>query len=528
MADRPQNKLQFSYFSEKVGFHSKWFPCQDQPSIGSEVTKDPRGFLYSADGRYLAIKTPTHVSILSTENMQEISQLKMIWVSHLIMSPKSSFVATWTPADRAGGPDVENLGLWNLKTGEKLFGWHLNRKPSWPLIQWSFDEMITGVLSQVGKVNFYAGLEFKTAVQTITVPGLTQFFMGPGKVTNIGIFVPDKGSNPGSVMVYEYPKLTKEIMQKVSCFADSIEVLWNDRGDGMLLLVTKDVDADNYYGKKGLIFVNVGTKFFARVTDEYVHDVQWNPNSTEFACIYGAMPFPKVSLFNMKCTKTADLVNGEEARNKLLYDPYGRILCVGGFGSLNGDMDFWDLTKQDLKKVGRANAFSASHQEWCPDSKHIMACVVSPRMKMDNGIKIFNYHGELVHEEKVPELYQVHWRPFLKGTFPQKEVEAPKKLTTGPALYRHPHAAAAPVASSGGRGSGPVRYTPPGAGQPRQVVGCNPVANRVPVGGGAVVGGPPVPQSKNAKKNAKKRAAKAAAKNEGESTGTSAENQGEQ
>lgn len=130
----------------------------------------------------------------------------------------------------------------------------------------------------------------------------------------------------------------------------------------------------------------------------------------------------------MKCDKTADLVNGEEARNKLLYDPYGRvsffhfplpntrqpkkqtfstfqpfqfletdlaqILCVGGFGSLNGDMDFWDLTKPDLKKVGKASAFSASYQEWCPDSRHFMACVVRyfaypfPKPQFSRGSKL--------------------------------------------------------------------------------------------------------------------------------------------
>jgi len=529
MADRPQTpKLQFSYFSEKVGLHSKWFPCQNAPTIDL-AAKDPKGFSYGPDGRYVAVKTPTHVSILSTENMQEVSELKMAWITHLTISPKSNFVATWTPADRAGGPDVENLVLWDLKTGEKLAGWHLNRKPSWPLIQWSFDEMITGVMQQIGKVNFYVGLEYKNAVQTITHAGLTQFFMGPGKVTNIGVFVPDKSTTPGSVSVFEYPKLGKEIMQKVSFFADSIEVLWNEKGDGMLLLVTKDVDADNYYGKKGLFFINVGTKFFSRVTDEYCHDVQWNPNSTEFACIYGAMPYPKVSLFNMKCTKTADLVNGEEARNKLLYDPYGRILCVGGFGSLNGDMDFWDLTKPDLKKVGRANAFSASHQEWCPDSKHFMACVVSPRMKMDNGIKVFTYNGELVHEEKIPELYQVNWRPFLKGSFPQKEIEAPKKQVAEPAKYRHPHAAAASSGAidSRGRGGGPVRYTP--GGQPNRVPvgGGTPVGANRPVIGGGVAGGnaPVVPQSKSAKKNAKKKAAKAASKAE-ETNDANSTNQG--
>lgn len=63
---------------------------------------------------------------------------------------------------------------------------------------------------------------------------------------------------------------------------------------------------------------------------------------------------------------------------------------------------------------------------------------------MDNGIKVFNYLGELVYEERVPDLYQVNWRPSPKGSFPQKEIEVAKKATTeGPAKYRHPHAAQA-------------------------------------------------------------------------------------
>jgi len=523
-------KLQFTYWSEKVGLHSKWCPPQNHPPIdlGEAAKQDPRGFVYSSDGRYLAVKCPTHVSILETDGMTLVSILKMVWVSQIAFSPQSNFVCTWTPSDRAGGAEVKNLGVYNLKTGEMLVGWALRRKLSWPLVQWSSDELIVGVLLQLGKVNFYIGTEFSVPVQAINQPGLTHFFMGPGKTTNVSVFVPNKASTPAALLTYEYPKLNKELLQKVSFFADSVEVMWNESGNGMLLISQTEVDTSNYYGKKGLFFINVATKYFSSVTDEFVHDVQWNPNSTEFSVIYGAMPYPKVSLFNMKCQKTADLVNGEEARNKLLYDPHGRMLCVGGFGSLNGDMDFWDLTKPELKKVGRANAFAAAHQEWCPDSRHFMACVIMPRMKMDNGIKVFNYHGELVYEEKVLELYQCNWRPCIKGAHPPKEIEPAKKLKSGqlstaePPKYRPPHAVANQSQSaldSRGRG-GPVRYTPGGT------------AVRGTIGGGNVVGGTPkqaapkpaanptVPGqtapagqglSKNAKKNAKKRAAKAAA-----------------
>lgn len=80
-------------------------------------------------------------------------------------------------------------------------------------------------------------------------------------------------------------------------FADSIDLTWNSKGTAVLMLMNQDVDAQNYYGKRGLFFINITTNLDNRVTDEFVHDVQWNPNGTEFAVAYGSMPFTKVGLF---------------------------------------------------------------------------------------------------------------------------------------------------------------------------------------------------------------------------------------
>eukprot|EP01126_Amoeba_proteus_P053299 TRINITY_DN6491_c0_g1_i2.p1 TRINITY_DN6491_c0_g1~~TRINITY_DN6491_c0_g1_i2.p1 ORF type:complete len:433 (+),score=145.64 TRINITY_DN6491_c0_g1_i2:761-2059(+) len=283
---------------------------------------------------------------------------------------------------------------------------------------------------------------------------------------------------PGTLMIYQHPQFDKEVAKK-AFFADSIELRWNSTGTAMLLLVNQDVDAQNYYGKRALYFMNLESRFDCRVTDDFVHDVQWNPNGNEFAVIYGNMPFTKVSFYDLKCSKRADL-GGNEARNKLLFDPYGQMLCVGGFGSLNGDMDFWDLSKENLVKVGSANAFSSSFHQWCPNSYHFLACVVSPRMKMDNGIKIFNYHGEKVYEEAVEELYQVEWCPEPKGTYPKRDISPPRATKTTaaaqPAKYRHPHFTECSTVV-GGVESTPVRYSPSGLPM-RQLVGGTPVASK--------------------------------------------------
>ena len=71
-----------------------------------------------------------------------------------------------------------------------------------------------------------------------------------------------------------------------------------------------------------------------RVTDEPVHDVKWSPRGDEFAVIYGAMPDPKISVFDLSVAKRMDLAEHDQPRNTLHYDPTGRVLCVGGFASL--------------------------------------------------------------------------------------------------------------------------------------------------------------------------------------------------
>ena len=60
----------------------------------------------------------------------------------------------------------------------------------------------------------------------------------------------------------------------------------------MLILSTTDIDrtGSSYYGKSGVFLLALNGKIDARVTDEDIHDVQWNPNGNEFAVIYGAMP----------------------------------------------------------------------------------------------------------------------------------------------------------------------------------------------------------------------------------------------
>lgn len=86
-----------------------------------------------------------------------------------------------------------------------------------------------------------------------------------------------------------------------------------------------------------------------------IHDIAWNPKGNEFAVTYGCIFFffqkkllyfnndkvmpSQTTIFDLKCQPIADL--GSNSRNTLKWSPNGKILCIGGFGNLQGYMVFY-------------------------------------------------------------------------------------------------------------------------------------------------------------------------------------------
>jgi translation initiation factor 2A len=123
-------------------------------------------------------------------------------------------------------------------------------------------------------------------------------------------------------------------------------------------------------------------------------------------------------------------------------------------------------------------------------------------MRQDNGIKILNYHGELIYKEDIPELFTAHWRPYSTDLVPPGPLIPPDPAATkipplaAPKPYRHPNFSGAAAATTTpaqppAAAKSPTRYTPGGqAARPKP--------------GGMLVGGElddsPVPEPVNAPK----------------------------
>lgn len=182
-----------------------------------------------------------------------------------------------------------------------------------------------------------------------------------------------------------------------------------------------------------------------------VHDFSWSPNSKEFGVVYGFMP-AKVMLFDQRVRTLHDF--GAGPVNTIAFNPQGRLIMLAGFGNLAGKVDLYD--RRTLTRVCTIEAPNTSWCEWSPDGKFLLTATLSPRLRVDNGIKIWHCTGPLVHVHMVEELYQACWRPTPVDKCPAFGQSMPLSPAPSPSAVEHTTTKPPPVKAAGA-------YRPPGA-----------------------------------------------------------------
>ena len=108
---------------------------------------------------------------------------------------------------------------------------------------------------------------------------------------------------------------------------------------------------------------------------------------------------------------------GPSPHNFISFNPQGRLIALAGFGNLAGKIEIFD--RRTLAKVSTIEAPNTSYCEWSPDGRFLLTATLSPRLRVDNGIKIWHCTGPLVHVQLTDELYQTGWRPTPIDNVPQ-------------------------------------------------------------------------------------------------------------
>ncbi|TFK24635.1 translation initiation factor eIF-2A [Coprinopsis marcescibilis] len=432
-----------------------------QPIPGFESPDAPaRTYTYSADGRLYAYALPTVVRIYQAEGGQILQELQLPNIVDLNFSPRGTYLSTWErPGKLEDGAQHKNLRVFSVSTGEELIAFSQKAYDGWQ-IQYTISES-HAVRLVSSEIQVYRPSEWsKGIVDKLKIEGASTVALSPGLNPSVAVFVAEKKGAPASIKVYGLLSLnTAPTCQKTFFKADRAQIKWNTLGTQVLLLTQTEVDNSNksYYGETGLYLLSAAGNFDCRVTldkEGPIHDFAWSPNSKEFGVVYGYMP-AKSMLFDQRVRTTHDF--GLAPYNFISFNPQGRLIALAGFGNLAGKMDIID--RRTLTKVCTIDAPNSSYCEWSPDGRFILTATLSPRLRVDNGVKVWHCSGPLVHVQHTEELYQASWRPLpVDGVppFPQQVPSAPAPSPSVSEWEALSKKTATPVKPAGA-------YRPPGA-----------------------------------------------------------------
>jgi translation initiation factor 2A len=163
----------------------------------------------------------------------------------------------------------------------------------------------------------------------------------------------------------------------------------------------------------------------------------------------------KTTLFDHRVKPLHDF--GPAPHNYVSFNPHGRLIALGGFGNLAGQISIFD--RRTLQKVSIISAAHTSYCSWSPDGRFLLTATLSPRLRVDNGIKIWHCSGPLMHVQLTDELFQVEWRPSLVEDVPPFGSTIPPAPTPCESVQRLLGA----VAESSSNAKPAGAYRPPGA-----------------------------------------------------------------
>ncbi|KAK4960439.1 hypothetical protein LTR10_003335 [Elasticomyces elasticus] len=397
--------------------------------------------VYSPDGRFFAWASPDKVTVVDASVGHIVTELPADNVYELGFSHSGTYIITWQrPTKDEEGNATKNLKIWRTiddnagEGGERsVVGKFVQKNQTGWNLQYTSDEEYCA-RTVTNEVQIYESKDLGSVWNKLRVEGVTDFALSPGKTHSLAVFTPERNGQPASVKVFKIPEFTAPVSQKTFFKADKVQLKWNQEGTSVIVLAQTEVDKSNksYYGETNMYILSANGGFDSRVQldkEGPIHDVSWSPNSKEFGVTYGYMP-AKTTIFNQRAVAQHSFALGP--RNTIIFSPHGRFVIVAGFGNLAGQMDIYDLEK-NYEKVCTIEASNTSSCEWSPDGKHILTATTSPRLRVDNGIRIWHVAGGLMYNEEFVELYHVVWRP-------QSTLQHPLENPLHPAPTPHPSA----------------------------------------------------------------------------------------
>ena len=153
-----------------------------------------------------------------------------------------------------------------------------------------------------------------------------------------------------------------------------------------------------------------------------IHDIAWSPNSEQFGTVFGCkLAILFLPVFKSSCQicllKRWPLTDVSAPFTTLVErctilsrsTPRGRLLFLDGFCDLVAKIDIFD--RHTLNRAYSIDVPDTFYYFRSPDRCFLLIATLSPRLLVDNGIKIWHATGLLVHAQAVEELCHASWCP---------------------------------------------------------------------------------------------------------------------
>ncbi|AET40525.1 translation initiation factor 2A Ecym_6134 [Eremothecium cymbalariae DBVPG len=380
-------------------------------------------------GRFIAISTESRVQVFKNGDFQDVLlELKLKDVYDLEFSPGGSYLSTWER------PHIDN------ETHENVKIWYLNEEePSAEEVKYQYQARTQNAWAlQFSKLDNYAvrrfGKELRISKLDHAAPKfnfdrpyaklvpdgqVSRYLISPAEHPTICTFSPEKGGKPAQLTIYPITEGTiqKKIVSKIFFKADSCQLKWNALGNAVLCLAITDFDASNqsYYGENTLYLLSFqgvngslgGESVRVPLGKEGpIHDFTWSPTSRQFGVIYGFMP-ATITFFDIRGNAVHSLT--EQRKNTMIYSPSGRYILIAGFGNLQGAVEILDRHDK-FKCITKFDAANTSTCTWSPGGEFILTATTSPRLRVDNGLKVWHVSGKLCFVNEYAGLLEASWR----------------------------------------------------------------------------------------------------------------------
>lgn len=325
------------------------------------------------------------------------------------------------------------MAFWKLQDGQavKLGAFCHKQQGTWTP-QWTDDESYVGRMVS-NEVQFYKAEGLGKIAFRIQADNLGSFLISPGAYPKVAIFVKEAKGQPGAVKIFLLPNTATPVTQKTFFKADLGTLTWSSSGKHLLAMAQTDVDTTgvSYYGETNLYFLSGDGSFDCRVQldkEGPIHDFAWSPRSDEFIVLYGYVP-AKAMLFDLKCKEIFEFPVG--SKNHIRWNQRGSLICFGGFGNLPGHVEIWSRSGA-IRRVGHCQSQGSSLCEWAPDGGTLITAVLTPRLRVDNNFKLWNWDGTLLSSNAYKELYHVAWREMSSKLFKEVDTSKVPMVASGP------------------------------------------------------------------------------------------------